>query len=175
MEASGEVLADKYSPYFTREGERFCSHKQTPFDYEKVSPAIVQGKDGIAVGADLFALYDTDGSLQAKVLLEPLVEKLLGAKRIQTTLPATGKVAFYERENGYVLHLCYANIIARGRTEVIEDIVTLSSVNVAIKMGKPSKVLLQPENKEIPFTYENGKVHFELKDFNCYAAVEFVK
>jgi hypothetical protein len=42
-------------------------------------------------------------------------------------------------------------------------------------MGKPSKVLLQPENKEIPFTYENGKVHFELKDFNCYAAVEFVK
>ena len=175
MEASGEVLADNYSPYFTREGERFCSHKQTPFDYEKVSPAIVQGKDGIAVGADLFALYDTDGSLQAKVLLEPLVEKLLGAKRIQTTLPATGKVAFYERENGYVLHLCYANIIARGRTEVIEDIVTLSSVKVAIKMEKPSKVLLQPENKEIPFTYENGKVHFELKDFNCYAAVEFVK
>ena len=175
MEASGEVLADNYSPYFTREGERFCSHKQTPFDYEKVSPAIVQGKDGIAVGADLFALYDTDGSLQAKVLLEPLVEKLLGEKRIQTTLPATGKVAFYERENGYVLHLCYANIIARGRTEVIEDIVTLSSVKVAIKMGKPSKVLLQPENKEIPFTYENGKVHFELKDFNCYAAVEFVK
>ena len=175
MEASGEVLADNYSPYFTREGERFCSHKQTPFDYEKVSPAIVQGKDGIAVGADLFALYDTDGGLQAKVLLEPLVEKLLGEKRIQTTLPATGKVAFYERENGYVLHLCYANIIARGRTEVIEDIVTLSSVKVAIKMGKPSKVLLQPENKEIPFTYENGKVHFELKDFNCYAAVEFVK
>ncbi|MBR1974978.1 MAG: alpha-L-fucosidase [Clostridia bacterium] len=175
MEASGEVLADNYSPYFTREGERFCSHKQTPFDYEKVSPAIVQGKDGIAVGADLFALYDTDGGLQAKVLLEPLVEKLLGEKRIQTTLPATGKVAFYERENGYVLHLCYANIIARGRTEVIEDIVTLSSVKVAIKMGKPSKVLLQPENKEIPFTYENGEVHFELKDFNCYAAVEFLK
>ena len=123
----------------------------------------------------MFALYDTDGGLQAKVLLEPLVEKLLGEKRIQTTLPATGKVAFYERENGYVLHLCYANIIARGRTEVIEDIVTLSSVKVAIKMGKPSKVLLQPENKEIPFTYENGEVHFELKDFNCYAAVEFLK
>ena len=175
LEATGEVLADKISPYFKREGERFCSHKQTPCDYDKVSPAITQGKDGIAVAADLFALYDTDGGMTAKVLLSPLVERLIGEKRIQTTLPSTGKVALYERENGHVLHLCYANIIARGKTEVIEDVVTLSSVKVCLRLDKPSKVLLQPENKEIPFTYENGRVQFELKDFNCYAAVELLK
>ena len=175
MTATGEVLADKLSPYFKREGERFCSHKQTPCDYNKVSPAVTQGRDGIAVGADLFALYDTDGGMTAKILLSPLVERLLGGKRIQTTLPATGKAALYERENGHVLHLCYANIIARGKTEVIEDVVTLSSVKVALRLDKPTKVVLQPENKEIPFAYEDGKVCFELKDFNCYAAVEIVK
>ena len=113
--------------------------------------------------------------MTAKVLLSPLVDKLLGEKRVQTTLPATGKVSLYERENSYVMHLCYANIIARGKTEVVEDIVTLSSVKVAVKLDKPKKVLLQPQGEEISFTYENGRVCFELKDFNCYAAVEFVK
>ncbi|MBQ4052884.1 MAG: hypothetical protein IJD33_00945, partial [Clostridia bacterium] len=175
MSATGEVLAERISPYFKREGERFCSHKHTPCNYDNVSPAITQGKDGIAVGADLFALYEKDGGLTAKVLLTPLVDKLLGEKRIETTLPATGKATLYERENSYVMHLCYANIIARGKTEVVEDIVTLSSVKVAVKMDKPKKVLLQPQGKKIPFTYKNGRVYFELKDFNCYAAVEFIK
>ncbi|MBO5277091.1 MAG: alpha-L-fucosidase [Clostridia bacterium] len=175
MQATGEVLADKLSPYFKREGERFCSHKQTPCDYAKVSPAITQGKDGIAVGADLFALYNTDGGMTAKVLLAPLVEKLLGKKRITTTLPATGKISLYDKGDSLVMHLCYANIIARGRTEVIEDIVTLSSVVVALKAEKPSKVILQPQNEELPFLYEDGEVCFEIKDFNCYAAVELIK
>ena len=175
MQATGEVLADKLSPYFKREGERFCSHKQTPCDYAKVSPAITQGKDGIAVGADLFALYDTDGGMTAKVLLAPLVEKLLGKKRIMTTLPATGKISLYDKGDSLVMHLCYANIIARGKTEVVEDIVTLSSVVVALKAEKPSKVVLQPQNEELPFLYEDGEVCFEIKDFNCYAAVELIK
>lgn len=175
MTATGEVLAERISPYFKREGKRFCSHKHTPCDYNKVSPAITQGKDGIAVGADLFALYEKDGGLTAKVLLTPLVDKLLGEKRVLTTLPSTGKVTLYERENSYIIHLCYANIIARGKTEVVEDIVTLSSVKVAVKLDKPKKLLLQPQAEEIPFTYENGRVCFELKDFNCYAAVEFIK
>ena len=175
MQATGNILADKISPYFRREGERFCSHKHTPCDYGKVSAAITEGKDGIAVGADLFALYQTDGSMTAKILLSPLVEKLLAEKRVRTTLPATGKVSLYERENGHVMHLCYANIIARGRTEVIEDIVTLSSVKVSVRLDKPKKVILQPQNQELPFTYKDGRVCFELKDFNCYAAVEFIK
>lgn len=173
--ATGEILADKLSPYFKREGTRFCSHAHTPCDYNKVSPAITQGKDGIAVAADLFALYEKDGGLTAKVLLTPLIEKLLGGKRVETTLPATGKVTLWEHEKSYVMHLCYANIIARGKTEVVEDIVTLSSVKVAVKLNKPKKVLLQPQGEEIAFTYEDGSVCFALKDFNCYAAIEFVK
>ena len=123
----------------------------------------------------MFALYEKDGGLTAKVLLLPLIEKLLGEKRVYTTLPSTGKVALYERENSYIMHLCYANIIARGKTEVVEDIVTLSSVKVSVKFDKPAKVLLQPQGEEIDFTYEDGRVCFELKDFNCHAAIEFVK
>ncbi len=175
MQAAGEVLADKLSPYFKREGERFCSHKQTPCNYDKVSPAITLGKDGVALSSNLFALYEKDGGMTAKVLLAPIIERLVGEKRIETTLPSTGKVALYERKNGLMLHLCYANIIARGGTEVIEDIVTLSSVQVRILADEPAKVLLQPENKEIPFEYKDGRVCFTLKDFNCYAAVELVK
>ena len=42
IQATGEVLIAKLSPYFRREGEKFCSHKQTPCDYGKVSPAATQ-------------------------------------------------------------------------------------------------------------------------------------
>jgi len=175
MEATGEVLAQKLLPYFSREGERFCSHKQTPCNYANISPAITEGKDGIAVGADLFVLYEKDGGMTAKILLTPLVERLLGEKRITTTLPASGKVALYKKDGKHVLHLCYANIIARGRTEVVEDIVTLSSVAVEVRVPQPKKIVLQPQNQELPFTYENGKAKFAIKDFNCYAAVEIIE
>ncbi len=175
MGAKGEVLAENLSPYFTRSIERYCSHSQTPFDKSKVSPAIVRGKDGVAIGADLFALYTTDGSMTPKILTIPLINEYIKEKRIETTLPSTGKVALYEKGNSHFIHLCYANTIARGGTEVVEDIVTLSNVKVSIKLDKPSKVILRPENKKLRFKYVNGRVEFTLKDFNCYSAVELVK
>ena len=57
--------------------------------------------------------------------------------------------------------------------EVIEDIVTLSKVNVSLKMKKePQKVVLQPTGEEIPFVYKENRVDFFVKDFNCYQIIE---
>lgn len=179
IKASGEVLCDKLSPYFKREGSNFCSHAHTPCDYDKVSPAITVGKHGIAVASDLFTLYATDGGMTAKVLITPLIERLLNNKKtVITDLPSSGKVTLYRKGNGLTLHLVYANTVVRGggnaSVEVIEDIITISCVNVSLKAEKPVKVVLRPDGKELPFIYENGTVNFSLKDFNCYAAIEFI-
>ena len=37
---TGEVLADKISPYFKREWPKFCSHQHTPYDNTKRGVAI---------------------------------------------------------------------------------------------------------------------------------------
>ena len=176
VSATGRVLAEKISPYFKREGARFCSHMHTPCDYNKISAAITEGADGIYLASDLFTQYAIDGSLTAKQLIAPLLDRLLGERKIVTNLPSSGKVAVYEKEGRTVCHLWYANTIKRGDgVEVIEDIVTLSKVNVSLKMDEsPKKVVLQPEGVDLDFTYKNGRVEFSIKDFNCYHIVEMI-
>ena len=67
----------------------------------------------------------------------------------------------------------YANTIKRGDgVEIVEEIVTLSKVTTSIKCEKPNKVVLQPANQELNFEYKDGRVSFEIKDFNCYEIVE---
>ena len=117
--------------------------------------------------------------MTAKVLITPLIERLLNNKKtVITDLPSSGKVTLYRKGNGLTLHLVYANTVVRGggntSVEVIEDIITISCVNVSLKAEKPVKVVLRPDGKELPFIYENGTVNFSLKDFNCYAAIEFI-
>lgn len=180
LRATGNVLCEKLSPYFKRDGERFCSHKQTPCDYNKVSPAITEGRHGVALCADLFNLYYTDGGLTGKTVVIRLIDRLLSGKKIiETDLPSSGKVTLCDRGDHYVLHLVYANTVVRGSgeglIEVIEDIVTLSRVNVEISLPKPKEVTLLPSGKRLDFTYKNGKAAFGVDDFYCYAAIKIVK
>ena len=176
VEATGKVLAKKLSPYFTRRGIRFCSHMHTPYDPDYTSVAITEGKDGIYIASDLFAQYANDGSLTAKQLIAPLLDRLLGERTVTTDLPTSGKVAMYNKDGKTICHLWYANTMKRGDgVEIVEDIVTLSKVNVSIKCDKkPAQVVLQPSNQKLDFTYADGRISFEIKDFNCYEIVEII-
>jgi len=174
IEATGKVLAKKLSPYFTRRGMRFCSHAHTPYDPEKVSAAITEGADGIYLASDLFSQYAKDGSLTPRQLIAPLLDRLLKERTVITDLPSSGKAALYRKDGRTVCHLWYANTIKRGDgVEVVEEIVTLSKVKASVKCAeKPSKVILQPANQSLDFDYKDGRVFFEIKDFNCYEIVE---
>lgn len=174
IKPTGKILAEKYSPYFTKQGERFCSHLHTPYDPNKKSAMITQGKDGIYIATDVFSQYAKDGSLTAKQVVAPLLTMLLGEKTVITDLPSSGKVALYDKDGKTVCHLWYANTIKRGDgVEIIEDIVTISAVNVSIKLAKkPQKVIAQPSGENLEFSYKNGRVNFTIKDFNCYQIIE---
>jgi hypothetical protein len=174
VEVTGKVLANKLSPYFTRRGLRFCSHRHTPYDLDKKSAAITEGADGIYLASDLFTQYAKDGSLTARQLIAPLLDRLLGERTVITSLPTSGKVALYHKDGKTICHLWYANTIKRGNgVEIVEDIVTLSKVSVSIKCeNAPKEVLLQPTGEKVAFVYDNGRVSFEIKDFNCYQIIE---
>ncbi len=177
INATGEVLADRISPYFQREGLNFCSHRHTPCDYDKVTPAITAGKDGIYMSVDLLAEYAKVGSLNAKQLVLPLMEMLLGKenKTVVTNLPSSGKVTFYKKGDSHILHLLYANTIKRGEgVEIIEDLATLADIRVQVKVpGKVSCVLCHPSEKALAFTQDDaGRVSFTLDKLHCYEIVE---
>ncbi len=177
INARGEVLADRISPYFRREGITFCSHRHSPCDYDKTSPAITAGKDGIYMSADLFDEYAATGSLNAKQLVLPLMEMLLGKenKRIVTNLPSSGKVTLYKKGESHILHLLYANTVKRGSgVEVIEDLATLADIHVQVRMeDRIHRVVCHPSEKELAFTQdEAGRVSFTLNKLHCYEIVE---
>jgi len=174
VKENGEILAEKISPYRNRTTFEFCSHCYFPCDYEKVSPSITEGENGIYIAGDIFTNYAVDGSLTAKQIVFPLIDKLLGERTVRTSLPSSGKCIVYKKNGNILCHLLYANTMKRGDgIEVIEDIVTLSSVKTTIKCDKkPEIVVERPTGKPLSFTYENGVVSFEVNNFHCYDIVE---
>ena len=173
---TGEKLGDQIHPYFERGGTRFCSHNNTPANYDDAVPAITEGQDGIYIAADIFSDYAACGSLSSKQIVLPLVEKLLRQKTVASTnLPSSGKLVLYQRGESYICHLLYANMIKRGDgIEVIEDLVTLSDIEVRLRLsGTVDRAVLHPEERELPFArYEDGSVGFRLARLYCSAIIE---
>ena len=81
-----------------------------------------------------------------------------------------------EEEKRSILHLLFAHTTLRGQnTEVIEDTVPLYNVECSVnKEIKPTRVVLQPQGKELPFEYDNGKVNFVVPtvDIHQLAVIE---
>lgn len=175
IRGDGDLLADKVEPYFKREGTHFCSHNNTPCDYDKRSAGITEGPDGIYVAADLFQDYATVGSLNSKQLILPLLRKLLGGRKmIETNLPTSGKTVLYKKDGKYYLHLLYANTVKRGDgIEIIEDLVTLCDIEVSLDLPTPvTSATLRPSGKAVPVTVKDGRVTFTLDRLRCSEIVE---
>ena len=83
-----------------------------------------------------------------------------------------------------MLHLLYANTIARGakvnlspegfvrdsnRVEVIEDLLPLRDVQVTLALPKKVKsITLEPQGKELPFDVKNGILELTVDEFTCH-------
>lgn len=172
---TGKKLGDQVRPYFKREWDHFCSHNNIPCNYKDCVPGITEGKDGVYVAAEILSDYAVTGSLSSKQLMLPLFAKYCPGKTVETSLPTSGKVALYDKDGSYMLHLLYANTIKRGQgIEVIEDLVTLSDIAVTLRLPKKvTKAVLHPEEKEIALTQNaDGSVSFTLDKLFCSAIVE---
>jgi hypothetical protein len=89
-------------------------------------------------------------------------------------------------ESRYILHLLYANTIARGGAlslsggtvssrgsiEVVEELMPLCDTAVTLRLPKEIKsATLQPQGIGLPFTQENGEVHLALDEFTCHQMI----
>ena len=171
-----EIPVVREDPYFNRTTFAFSSHQHTPNDKSTCRPAATIGTDGGYISTELFCEYAHKGSLIAKLIAEKMIDLILGNnKTLVTNLPAQGVVTLMDQteEKRLVNHLLYASPVRRGSgIEVIEDIVPVYGVNVTLNINKePKRVYLAPENKDIPFSYKNGRLSYTVEKLDLHAMV----
>ncbi len=151
------------NPYFNRTPECFCSHQHAPNNRAFTYPtSVIKGNVGY-IGWNVFSGYGISGDFHIKELIAHFVDALLGdnASIAVKNLPDRGVVTLTRQAERKIVHLLFAHTTKRGiDTEVIEDIVPVYDISVELKGEKPQKVSLVPQNEEIDFTYENGKIKF---------------
>ena len=169
---NAEVLGHSREPFFNRAPEHFCSHKHTPFKTEDHAPAAVLSKDGGYIAWNVFEEYAKIGSILLKDTVLRMLDALLAEKKtVVTNLPAQGVVSLTKQKEQarYVLHTLYASPVKRGENvEIIEDLIPIHGTTLEIRVPETVKaVRLVPENKVLPFSYENGVCRFTIPEFVC--------
>ena len=167
-----KILGYGRNPFFNREPEHFCSHKNTPFVTEDSVPGAVVGKEGGYISWNVFAGYAEIGSYILKDMVINIIDEILAeSKTLATNLPSFGVVTLNDQtaKSRLVLHSLYATPVTRGKsTQIIEDLVPVHNTSFEIKTDKKIKsAKLVPQNKKIKFKQKDGKVSFVIDEFTC--------
>ena len=174
VKCTGKELGIRENPYFNRTREHFCSHQHTPSSGEYGGSGMTEGDDGIYIAWEIFDDYATHGNLSAKQIVMYALDRLLGnEKTVMTNLPAQGIITLMKQKDREICHVLYASPVKRGNNvEVIEDIIPLYDVQLSIKTDeKPNRVYLAPQNEDVTFTYECGRVNVTVKKIECHQMV----
>lgn len=162
----GEVLADAWKPYFNRTYQKFCSHRNTPYEGPAGWPAVVRKGRVVHIAQPIFRVYQEQGMQLHRDLFRNVLDLVHPERMIAVDgLPSCGRVSLMRQatEGRDVLHVLYANPIRRGATEVIEDIVPVYDVKIDLAVdAEPKSVTLVPQKEAIEFSCENGRVQFTI-------------
>jgi hypothetical protein len=184
-------LGQIFYPYFNRSYKHFCSHQHAPFRTEPsgfdlgiISPNILY------FAHDVFSAYRCYGESYLKDMAAAAIHNFMGDNlQISTNLPSYGRVnlTLQSNQKRYVLHALEAPIIPRGGSlkpadafrnygveiGVVEDIPPLYKQVFSLKLPRPvTSVVLQPENRSVPFQYVNDRLEFTIDEFSCHAMIE---
>ncbi|MBR6058126.1 MAG: hypothetical protein IKP58_08175, partial [Victivallales bacterium] len=136
----------------------------------------------------VFGIYRGWGSVPMAEFLRKAIRMMLAENNsIETNLPSTARLNLMNQPENkrYVLHLLYANTVARGGNinvngvtsrgmiEVIEDLNPLVDVQVAVKTPKDVKsITLEPQGVALPLEKDGqGRVVIKIDRFTCHQMV----
>ena len=177
IRARGEVLAQVTEPYFSRNSEHFCSHRQSPpgigsreEGFAKEA-AIVKNDSVIYVQAPLSTLYCEYGYGVYRDIVEGCIDLLCPRRLIMTDLSGISEV--YLRRNGekIILHvLSYVITRKSKRLDTIEDKFTEYKKTIKVRTDqRPEKVTLLTENAGIPVQWEDGYTVIPIEAHSGYS------
>lgn len=146
------------------------------------SPVVKQtyGKGAIACINDnisLKYLNTKDDKLRSSV--QQIVNELFPEPKVVVDTDAKTHITLNKKNNNLLLHLVNVNDHFDTRPDNSLDFKMppiTAPINITLITGKkPKKVLLQPDNKALPFTYAEGKIKFAVPGVDVYSIVQVVK
>lgn len=174
-EIGTEVLATYAHPYFDRSPEHFSSHKQTPPGPPTEEPVITRRGNVVYIANPFFRSYAHDAYGIQKRLVGRLIGALLSRPAvIAPSLPSTARVTLLRQPSGrLVAHVLYYPLIRRAPDiDIIEEPGLLANVDLRVRVERrPARVLAAPEEKALPFEYEDGYASFRLPWVSGHQAV----
>ena len=170
-----EILAKIYDPYFSRTGEHYCSHQNTPYRIEELAhPAIIRNGTIIYIAPELDWMYMKHGARLHRDLFINVLRLVKIVPMIKTSMPSAGRLAFLSQaqKHRYVAHLLYAPPMQRGNCEVIEDMPPL--YDVPLRFNLPEKIIsarLLPDKITLPISWNGNEGSLIIPSFSCHCAV----
>lgn len=185
----GKSLGKVYDPYFNRTYAHYSSHQHTPYIDEPTQyDCGVMTADMLYFSHPVFSSYRSYGAVVLKGFIAGAIRKFMGDDlQIVTTMPSQGRMTLTKQTDRYVLHALYANTILRGGKvdmgnwnfvgrdpiEIIDELNPSPAVRCSLKLDQPVlSVRIVPENIDLPFRNENGRVEFEIPSFICHRMIE---
>ncbi|NLG14544.1 MAG: beta-galactosidase [Lentisphaerae bacterium] len=185
----GISLGDVHDSYFNRTDYRhFCSHQHTPNRLEAsgFSAGVMKGQI-MYLAHPMFGIYRGWGCVPVGEFLRNAIRLLLGDScSVRTNMPSMARlnVMHQPKEKRYVLHLLYANTLARGghinvngvqsrgMIEVIEDLLPLPNVEVWLSLPKGVKsATLEPQGVPLSLVEDGTGVSLKVDSVTCHQMV----
>jgi|YNPNPStandDraft_1061719.scaffolds.fasta_scaffold00004_22 hypothetical protein len=187
---TAQVLVWIRNPYFNRTWRHFCSHQHAPAADLSGYPAAIRNGNVVYLAHPVFSHYYATGAVAHREYVLNAIRLMLGEdETLLTNLPSTARVTLMKQadQNRYVLHLLYANTIARGApmqfsqegyvwdskvVEVIEELLPLRDAKLSVALPENiERVTLEPQSQEIEFKVLDGRVEIAVDEFVCHQMV----
>lgn len=159
----GQVLAEVVEPYFSRGYDKFCSHRQTPPKTETSGEVgVIQCDGGIYLSFPVFRLYTDYGYTIYRDVVKHCIRQLMDSQILVTNLPPITELTLRQHRKGYVLHMLNYVVVRKAKVlDTIEEKFAVHNKEMKVKMGTcPQRVVVLPEQNEVPFTFSDGYTKF---------------
>ncbi len=155
-----KVLAELGKPYFNRTYDRFCSHRQFPYEGLMNAPAAVRNGNVIYVSNPLFTDYINYGVRVYRDIIANCIEMLLERPLLRTNLPSSAEVTLRRQEDRMVMHILHYIAERKSRKfDIVDTKLPLYHSEVRIRVEKvPERVYAAPGGQELDFVIEDGYV-----------------
>jgi len=111
--------------------------------------------------------------------VQQLVNELFPQPQVIVSGDAKIHITLNKKDNNLLLHLVNVgdHLDTNADNSLTFNLPAITApINIALTIGKrPKSVLLQPEGKELSFTYADGKMKFEAPGLDVYSIVQVVE
>ncbi len=168
------VGAELVKPFFNRGYDGLYCYYYNPPDTSAGLPLLTWNGQVACFAYPIFTGYHEKAPLPLRTLFANVLEKCLEHPMVRTEkLPSFVRLEVQKKGSLRLIHLLAVQPELRGKTEIIEDLLTVRESSLEIRMEEtvPSKVYLAPERKELPFETRDGYVRIRVPEFTGYELI----